>query len=89
MHIQASIGRGGRDKGGEYKVGTIWEEIFLAKQIDKQGSKISPKAKEDMNKVKAIALTETATIKAELKSTIALLKKIDQGQRRPTESLKR
>ena len=41
-----------------------------------------------MDKVKAISLTETSAIKLELKSTITLVKKINQGQRRPIESLK-
>ena len=41
-----------------------------------------------MDKVKHIDLTETAAIKAEANYTIELVKKIDQGQRRPTETLK-
>ena len=41
-----------------------------------------------MDKVKARALTETAAIKAEVQSTNALVKKIDQRNRRPIESLK-
>ena len=33
-------------------------------------------------------MTETSEIKAEVQSVIALVKKIDQGQRRPIETLK-
>ena len=41
-----------------------------------------------MDKINARALTETATIKAKVKSTIALVKKKDQGHIRTIESLK-
>ena len=41
-----------------------------------------------MDKVKGRALTETSAIKAEIQSTFALVNKMDQGQRRPIESLK-
>ena len=53
-------------------------------------------AKEEIDKVKSRALTETDTIKAEVESTIDLVKNIDQDYRRPikilnneVESLKR
>ena len=49
---------------------------------------VALQAKEDTEKVKVIALTETSAIKDEVQSTIALVKNIDQGQRRPIESLK-
>ena len=77
LNIQASIGRGGRDEGDKDQVGTIWEGIRLTKHIAKQGSKLSLKAKEVMDKLKSISLTETAAIKAEVQSTISLVKKID------------
>ena len=41
-----------------------------------------------MDKVKSRALADTAAINAEFQSVIALVKKIDQGQRRPIENLK-
>ena len=41
-----------------------------------------------MEKVKSRVLTETSEIKAEIQSTTALVKKIDQGQRQPIETLK-
>ena len=41
-----------------------------------------------MNKFKSRALTETDVIKAEVQSTIALVNKIDQCQRRPIKTLK-
>ena len=41
-----------------------------------------------MDKVNSRALTETAAIKAELKYTTDLIKKIDQGHRRPIYPLK-
>ena len=41
-----------------------------------------------MDKVKAKALTETSVRNAEFQSTIALVKKIDQGQRRLIKTLK-
>ena len=40
-----------------------------------------------MDKVKPKALVETAAIKAEVQSAIALVKKIDQGKRRSIETL--
>ena len=89
LNIQASIGRRDRDKEGKYQVGTIWEGICLAKHIDRQGLTLSLQAKEDMDKVKARAFTETAAIKSKLQYKIDLVKKIDQGQRWPIESLKR
>ena len=88
LNLQASIGRGGIDKGGKDQVGTIWEGIHLAKHIDKQRSKVSLQAKEYMDKVKARSLKEISTIKAKIHSTIALVKNLDQGQRRLIESLK-
>ena len=88
LKIQYSIGRGIRYKGGEYQVENIWEGIRLAKHTASQGLIISPKAKEDMDKVKSRTLIKTSAIKAELQSTIVLVKKMDQGQRWPIESLK-
>ena len=44
-------------------------------------------AKEEIDKVKSRALTETDTIKAEVESTIDLVKNIDQDYRRPIEIL--
>ena len=41
-----------------------------------------------MDKVKARAMMETATIKVELQSKISLVRNMDQGQRRPIKSLK-
>ena len=41
-----------------------------------------------MDKVNSRALTETASIEAEVRFTITLVKKLDQGHRRPIESLK-
>ena len=35
LNLQASIGRGGRDKGEKYQVGTIWEGILLTKHTAK------------------------------------------------------
>ena len=88
LDLQASIGRSGKDERGKYKVVTIWEGIRLAKHITKQGSKVVLQAKEDMDKVKDKALTETSVRNAEFQSTIALVKKIDQGQRRMIKTLK-
>ena len=42
LNLQAYIGRGGRDTGGEDQVRTIWEGIRLAKHIVKQASKVAP-----------------------------------------------
>ena len=44
--------------------------------------------KEEMDTVKSRAFTETAVIKEELKSTIVLVKNMDQGHRWPIEYLK-
>ena len=41
LDLQASFGGEGRDAGVKDQVETIWEEIFLAKNIAKQGSKIA------------------------------------------------
>ena len=49
----------------------------LANHIANQGLKLLLQAKKDMEKVRARSLTETAAIKAEVKSTIALFKKRD------------
>ena len=43
--------------------------------------------KEDIDKVNNLALTETFFIKAEIKSTIALVNNMDQGKKCPIESL--
>ena len=56
LNLQDSIGKGGRYKGGEYQVENIWEGIRLAKHTASQGLIISPKAKEDMDKVKSRTL---------------------------------
>ena len=87
LDLQASIGRSGKDERGKYKVVTIWEGIRLAKHITKQGSKVVLQAKEDMDKVKSRPLGKTAEVKAEVQSAIALVKKIDQGQRQSIENL--
>ena len=87
-NIQALIGRGGRIEGVEDQVGTIWEGIHLEKHISRQGSMLELQTKEEIDKVKARALKETALIKGELQYTIVLVKKMDQGQRWPIESLK-
>ena len=44
---QASTGRIGRDEGGKYQVGNIWEGSHLAKHIAKQDSKLAVQAKEE------------------------------------------
>ena len=82
MNLQAPIGRLGRYEGDKDQVGTIWEEIRLAKHIAKQGLEVALQAKEDMDKIKARALTETAAVKVEFQSTIALVKRMDKVQRR-------
>ena len=66
-----------------FEVGTTWEGVSLSKHIVKQGLKVALQAKEEMEKFKSRALTEIAVIKAEVQSTIALVKKIDQDQIRP------
>ena len=88
LNLQASIGIISRDEGGKYQVGTIWEGIRLSKHIIRQVLTISLQAKEEMDKVNARALKETATIKDKLQSTIALVKNKDQGQRRRIKSIK-
>ena len=45
LNIQDSIWRGGRDEGGKYQVGTIWEGIRLKKNIASQGSTLPPQEK--------------------------------------------
>ena len=87
LDLQKSIGRGGRDVGGKYQVVTIWEGIRLAKHIIKKVLKVVLQANEDMDKVKSRDLTETSTIKAEVQSIIALVKKKYQGQRRVIKTL--
>ena len=81
LNLQASIGRGGRDEGGEYEVGNIWEGIHLSKHIARKGLTLSIQSKEEMDKVKAISLTEIAAINSKLQYTIALVNNIDKGQR--------
>ena len=85
---QASTGRIGRDEGGKYQVGNIWEGSHLAKQTAKQVSKPAVQAKEETENINTRELTEISTIKAEVQYTISLVKKIDQGQRRPIEYMK-
>ena len=68
-------------------MGKIWEGICLAKHIANQVSKVALQAKEDMDKVKYRPLGKTAEIKAEDQFAIALVKKIDQGQRQSIENL--
>ena len=45
-------------------------------------------AKEEMDKVKSRALTETDAINTELQYTVAFVRRTDKGQRRPIKSLK-
>ena len=42
-----------------------------------------------MDKIKSRDLSETDVIKAEIQTTMAMVKNIDQDQRRPMESLKK
>ena len=53
-----------------------------------QGYKLELQEKEEMDKVKYIALTETAVIKSEVQSMIALVKNMDKEQIRPIKSFK-
>ena len=78
LYLQGSIGGVRRYAGGKYQV----------KHIAKQASKVELQAKEKMGKVNSRSLTETASIKEEVQSTIALVKNIYQGQRRPIKTLK-
>ena len=87
LDLQASIGKRGKDAGVKYQVGAIWERICLTKHITKQGSEVTLQAKEEMEKFKSRYLTEISEIKYEVQSTIALVKKIYQSQKRPIENL--
>ena len=82
LDLQTSIGRGGIYEEGKDQAGTIQERIILAKYIANQVLEVALQAKEDTEKVKVVALTETSAIKDEVQSTIDLVKKIDQDQRR-------
>ena len=61
----------------------------MTKHIARQGASLSPQAKDSMDKIKSRDLFETAFIKADLQSTITMMKNIDQDHRRPMESLKK
>ena len=87
LDLQASIGRGGRDAEGKDQVRKIREGIRLANHIAKQGSKVALEEKEDTDKFKSRALTDTSAIKYEVQFTIALSNKIYQGKRRPIKTL--
>ena len=89
LNLQATIGRGERDEKIEDSVGIICEGIRMEKHITIQNSLLYIQAKEGMYKINYRDLSETAVIKAELQSTMDMVKKIDQYQRRPMQSLKK
>ena len=45
LKLQATIGRGVKDKERDYHIGTIWEGIRMANQISIQGAALDIQAK--------------------------------------------
>ena len=52
----------------------------MVKHITRQSASFYLQAKEGTDKIKYMALPETAVIKSELQTTMAIVKKIDQYQ---------
>ena len=61
----------------------------MENQISRPVSSLVFQSKEGIDNIKSRYLSETAFIKAELQRTMEMVKKIDQDQRRPMESLKK
>ena len=55
----------------------------MANKISRQGVSLDPHAKEGMDKINYKALSETPVIKAELQSTMSMVKNINQDKKRP------
>ena len=55
----------------------------MEKHISRQSASLDIQAKEVMYKIKSGDLSETSVIKAELQTTMAMAKKINQDQIRP------
>ena len=60
----------------------------MTKHISREGLTLELQAKEEMDRVKARSLTETAAMNTELQYIVALINKMGQGQRRPIKYLK-
>ena len=61
----------------------------MAKHIARQSDALDIQAKEGMDKIKYRSLSYRPVIKAELKTTMKIVKKINQYNRKPMESLKK
>ena len=83
LNHQDTIGRDDRDEEIEGSVGTICGGIRMEKHISIQSASLNLKTKEGMNRIKYRYLSEKAVIKADLQNTTAMVKKINQDQRRP------
>ena len=59
----------------------------MEKHISRHGNSLALQDREGMDKIKSRALSEIAVIKSEPQTTIAMVKKINQDQRSPMESL--
>ena len=82
MKPQSKIGRGGRDEKIEDSVGIICEGIRMENHIAIQNILLDLQAKEGMDRINCRSLSETFFIEAELQTTINMVKKINQDQRR-------
>ena len=82
LKLKDTIGRRGRYKEIEDKVGTIQEGIRTENDISRQGTSLYLQDKEGMGKIKYRDISETSIIKAELKTTISMVNNINQDHRR-------
>ena len=79
--LQAITGRGGRDEKIKDYVEIICEGIRTEKKMARQSALLDIKAKEGMEKIKYMDLSETSVIKADIETTTYIVKNIDQNQR--------
>ena len=61
----------------------------MAKQISRKDNLLALQAKEGIDKINSMALSETVDIKAEFQTTIFMVKNIDQDHRSTMYSLKK
>ena len=88
INLQSIIGRSGRDEEIEDYVGTICGGIRTENNVSRQSDSLYLQAKEVMDKINSGSISETDVIKAEIQTTMAMVEKINQDQRRQISPLK-
>ena len=82
LNLQATIGRDGIDEKIKDSVGIICEDARITNHIAIQRALLDLQDSEGMDKIKYRHISEFVVIKAELQTTIDMVKNINQDQRR-------